>query len=210
MSSKVEVAEKAVQNVRAAVPSTRERLLDAGLELMRRHGYGATGLKELLQAAGVPKGSFYHHFGSKEEFTATVIERYAALSGKHCCEILGDTRLAPLKRLRHYFEDLIHIAGPNAPIPGCLLGNLSLEIAGESARLQGTISSSFTYWQAGVAGVLQEAVEKGELPKSTETAALAGFVLNSWEGVLLRSQADKDEAPLKDFLHYVFEDLLAK
>jgi AcrR family transcriptional regulator len=45
---------------------------------MRRHGYGATGLQEILHAAGVPKGSFYHHFHSKEEFTVALIERYVA------------------------------------------------------------------------------------------------------------------------------------
>jgi TetR/AcrR family transcriptional regulator, transcriptional repressor for nem operon len=54
------------------------------------------------------------------------------------------------------------------------------------------------------------ALKKGDLPKSTRPESLAGFVLNGWEGALLRSQADKSDAPLKDFLHFVFEDLLAK
>ncbi|HEY0264229.1 MAG TPA: TetR family transcriptional regulator C-terminal domain-containing protein [Granulicella sp.] len=191
-------------------PSTRDRLIDVGLELMRKHGYGATGLQEILHAAGVPKGSFYHHFGSKEEFTAAVIERYAAIEGGHCQQVFGNTRQAPLKRLRRYFEDLIRVAGQAAPIQGCLLGSLSLEISGASPLLQGRLSSSFTYWQAAIAAVLQEAMEKGDLPKSTRPEALAGFVLNSWEGSLLRSQADKSDTPLKDFLHYVFEALLTK
>jgi TetR/AcrR family transcriptional repressor of nem operon len=58
--------------------------------------------------------------------------------------------------------------------------------------------------------VLREAVEKGDLPKSVAPEPLAGFVLNSWQGALLRSQADKSDAPLKDFLRYMFEELLAK
>ena len=58
--------------------------------------------------------------------------------------------------------------------------------------------------------MLREAVEKGELPKSTKPDSLAGFLLNSWEGALLRSQADKSDTPLKEFLHFVFEDLLSK
>ena len=191
-------------------PSTRNRLIEAGLELMRRQGYGATGLNEILETARVPKGSFYHYFGSKEEFTAAVIERYAVLAGVRFEEALSNTRLAPLKRLRRYFEELVGIAGQAAPIQGCLLGDLSLEVADASPLLQGFLSSSFTRWQASVAAVLREAVEKGDLPRSTRPEALAGFLLNSWEGALLRSQADKSDAPLKDFLHYVFEELLGK
>jgi TetR/AcrR family transcriptional repressor of nem operon len=181
-----------------------------GLELMRRHGYSATGLQEILHSAGVPKGSFYHHFSSKEEFTAAVIERYVALEAEHCREFLGNTRQAPLKRLRRYFEDLIRMAGQSAAIQGCLVGSLSLEVAASSPLLQGHLSSSFALWQDAVATVLREAVEKGNLPKSIGPEPLAGFLLNSWEGALLRSQADKSDAPLKDFLRYTFEELLAK
>jgi TetR/AcrR family transcriptional regulator, transcriptional repressor for nem operon len=210
MSSQEKVASKAPLGTKTTSTSTRDHLIEVGLELMRKHGYGATGLQEILHAAGVPKGSFYHHFGSKEEFAAALIERYFTLAAKHGQKVLGNTRQAPLKRLRRYFEELIQMAGQSAPIPGCLLGNLSLEVAEASPLLQSCLSFSFTQWQAAVASVLREAVEKGELPTSTKPDSLAGFVLNSWEGALLRSQANKNDAPLKDFLRFVFEDLLAK
>jgi len=210
MSSKENVASKTPLGTKTTSTSTRDHLIEVGLELMRKHGYGATGLQEILHAAGVPKGSFYHHFGSKEEFTATVIERYFTLAARHGQKVLGNTHQAPLKRLRRYFEELIQMAGPSAPVSGCLLGKLSLEVAEASPLLQTCLSYSFAQWQAAVASVLREAVEKDELPKSTKPDSLAGFVLNSWEGALLRSQADKDDAPLKDFLRFVFEDLLAK
>ena len=58
--------------------STRDHLLDECLGLMHGHGYNATGLTEILKAANVPKGSFYHHFGSKEDFAAAVLQRYIA------------------------------------------------------------------------------------------------------------------------------------
>ena len=62
----------------------RTHLIEVGLERMRKYGYGATGLQEILHQAGVPKGSFYHHFSSKEEFAAAVLERYGALNAEHC------------------------------------------------------------------------------------------------------------------------------
>jgi TetR/AcrR family transcriptional regulator, transcriptional repressor for nem operon len=197
MSSNEKVASKTPFGTRITSTSTRDRLIEVGLELMRKHGYGATGLQEILHAAGVPKGSFYHHFASKEEFTDAVIERYFRLAAKHGQKVLGNTRQALLKRLRRYFEELIQMAGQSAPIPGCLLGSLSLEVADRSSSLQSRLSFSFTQWQAALASVLREAVEKGELPKSTKPDSLAGFVLNSWEGALLRSQADKSDTPLK-------------
>jgi TetR/AcrR family transcriptional repressor of nem operon len=208
MPTKAQTATKTRPAAKAAKPSTRDHLIYMGLELMRKYGYGATGLQEILEAAGTPKGSFYHHFGSKEEFTAAVLDRYIAIEGEHCLEVLGNTRQAPLRRLRRYFEDLIRTAGQSAPVQGCLIGSLSLEVANVSPLLQGCLSSGFTRWQAAVTSVLLEAVAKGDLPKSTRSEALSGFVLNSWEGALLRSQADKSDAPLKDFLHYMFEEFL--
>lgn len=207
-AAEVQTTRSHASKAEAATPSTRDHLVSVGVTLMRQHGYGATGLQEILRAADVPKGSFYHHFGSKEEFTAAVLGRYSDMEGEHVREVLGNTRQAPLKRLRRYFEDLVRTAGPTAPIQGCLLGSLSLEIAGTSPMLQGRMSDSFTSWQGALAAVLREAVDRGDLPKSTRTEALAGFVLNSWEGALVRSQADKSEVPLKDFLHFIFDKLL--
>src|ERR1700743_1038049 len=106
MAARAQSAANARPDTPARTPSTRENLIAVGLELMRKHGYGATGVQEILNAAGVPKGSFYHHFGSKEEFTTAVLERYVAFAGAHSREVLGNTRQTPLRRLRRYFEDL--------------------------------------------------------------------------------------------------------
>jgi TetR/AcrR family transcriptional repressor of nem operon len=195
---------------KTARPTTRDHLIEVGLERMRTVGYGATGIQEILDQAGVPKGSFYHHFSSKEAFAAAVLERYVALEGEHCAAVLGNGGEAPLKRLRRYFEDLVHTAGQSATIPGCLIGKLSLELAGTSPLLQDCLSSGFRGWQAGIASVLREAIKKGELSPSTKPDMLAGFVLSCWEGALLRSQADKNDAPLTGFLHYMFKELLVR
>jgi len=190
--------------------STRDHLIDVGLDLMHRHGFNATGLTEILQAADVPKGSFYHFFGSKEEFAAAALERYAAQRAEHSAAVLSDATTSPLKRLKRYFVELVKIAGQHGPVPGCLLGRFSLEIAAESPQVRKRISASFARWQQSIAAVIEQAVTQKRLPADTNALALAGFVLNSWEGALLRSQADKSDAPLEDFLEYVFDGLLAK
>lgn len=190
--------------------STRDHLIDTGLKLMHQHGYNATGVAQILQAAEVPKGSFYHFFGSKEEFAAAALDRYAAERAERSAGVLNDAATSPLKRLRGYFVGLAKIAGQHGPIPGCMLGRFSLEIAAESPQMRKRISASFARWQHAIAAVVAQAVTEKELPADTNAEALAGFLLNSWEGALLRSQADKSDAPLETFVHYVFDGLLAK
>jgi TetR/AcrR family transcriptional repressor of nem operon len=187
-----------------AAKSTREHLIDVGLGLMHQNGYNATGLTDILKAADMPKGSFYHHFGSKEEFAAAALEEFAAREREHAAAVLGDLKTPPLRRLKRYFRDLVKISGQRAAIPGCMMGRFGLEIAAQSPQLRKQISASFDRWQHTIATVIQQAVAQKELPAGTDPESLASFLLNSWEGALLRSQADQSNAPLETFMRYVF------
>jgi TetR/AcrR family transcriptional repressor of nem operon len=80
-------------------------------------------------------------------------------------------------------------------------------MAAESPRLRKQISVSFLGWQQKIAAAIQQAVEEKELPADTDAESLAGFLLNSWEGALLRSQAEKSDAPLEIFLQYALDAL---
>jgi len=193
-----------------AAKSTRDHLIDVGQKLMHKHGYNATGLSEILKAADVPKGSFYHHFGSKEDFAAAALETFVARGAERSASLLNDSKTPPLKRLKRYFRDLIKVFGQSGPIPGCMMGRFSLELAPENAPLRKRISASFNHWQQTIATVIRQAVARKELPTGTDAESLAGFVLNSWEGALLRSQADKSNAALETFMRYVFDRLLTK
>jgi len=116
--------------------------------------------------------------------------------------------VAPLKRLRQYFEELISVYGQSAAISGCLVGSLSLEVADHSPKLQMQLKAVYGFWQKGIADVLREAVEQGDLPKSTQPDKMAEFLLNSYEGALVRMKAEKSDKPLENFLHFAFNVLL--
>jgi TetR/AcrR family transcriptional regulator, transcriptional repressor for nem operon len=165
-------------------------------------------VKEILDEADVPKGSFYHHFASKEAFAKEVLALYVRGENERAAKLLGEGKAAPLRRLRRYFEEIIAIYGPTATISGCLMGNLSLEMADHSDSIQSLLHQSFATWQTAVAGVLQEAIDRGDLAKSAKPQELAGFLLNSYEGALLRSKADRSAKPLEVFLHFTFNVLL--
>jgi TetR/AcrR family transcriptional repressor of nem operon len=193
-----------------ATKSTRDHLIDTGLKLMHQHGYNATGLTEILKAADTPKGSFYHHFGSKEDFAAAALERYTTREAEHAAAVLSDSKVRPLKRLKRYFMDLVKFYGQKGAIPGCMMGRFSLEIAAANPQLRKQISATFTHWQHMIATVIEQAVAQKELPTGTDPESLAGFLLNGWEGALLRSQAEANDSPLEIFMQIAFDQLLKK
>jgi TetR/AcrR family transcriptional regulator, transcriptional repressor for nem operon len=193
-----------------AAKTTREHLIDTGVGLMHQNGYNATGLADILKAADVPKGSFYHYFDSKVDFAEAVLERYGMREREHIAHSLNETTTPPLKRLRRYFNDLAKVYGQKGPIPGCMMGRFSLEIAADSPQLRRRIGASFEHWQQAIAAVLRQAVAEKELPVGIDPESLGGFMLNSWEGALLRSQVEKSNAPLENFMRYTFDGLLAK
>jgi TetR/AcrR family transcriptional regulator, transcriptional repressor for nem operon len=187
---------------------TRHHLLQVGLRRIRAMGYASTGVQEILDEADVPKGSFYHHFRSKEDFAREVLALYVRGEHERVEKILRDGKAAPLRRLRQYFHELIAVFGPTATVSGCLLGTLSLEMADHSNSIQSLLRLSFSNWQAAIAGVLREAMERGDLARSTKPDELAAFLLNSYEGALVRSKADRSNKPLELFMSFAFKVLL--
>ena len=188
--------------------NTRDHLLQVGLRRIFANGYAATGVKEILDDADVPKGSFYHYFPSKEAFAKEVLELYVRDINERAEKILRNGKAAPLKRLRRFYEELIAVYGPTADISGCMAGNLSLEMADHSDSIQSSLRLTFSGWQTGIADILQEAIDRGDLAKSNKPQELAAFLVNSYEGALLRSKADRSSKALENFLHFAFNVLL--
>jgi len=192
-----------------AKQTTRENLIEVGLQLIRSSGYTATGINQVLEAAEVPKGSFYHHFGTKDEFVMEVIRRYAAGEQERLEKLLNGPELSPLKKLRRYFKDLIATYGRRGgPIAGCLLGNLSLEISGQNAEIRNLLRQAFDGWQSAIAKTIREAMEKRELPKTTKADDMAALLVNGWEGAQVRAKAEQSDMPLELFFDNAFNVLL--
>ncbi|SDF14160.1 TetR/AcrR family transcriptional regulator [Terriglobus roseus] len=189
--------------------TTRENLIEVGLELVRSAGYSATGINQILEVAKIPKGSFYHHFSTKDEFVMEVIRRYATGELDRLERNLDDSTRSPMKKLRRYFKDLMATYGRRGgPIAGCLLGNLSLEIGGQNAEIRSLLSTIFDAWQNALAKTLRDAIAAGELPKTAKADDLAALLVNGWEGAQVRAKADQSDKPLELFFDNTFNVLL--
>jgi TetR/AcrR family transcriptional regulator, transcriptional repressor for nem operon len=185
----------------------REALIEVGLELISSTGYGATGINQILDAAETR--SFYNYFTSKEHFVIEVIRLYVAAGHEHMERAMSDSSLSPLQKLRRYFEDMIATHGlRGGPIKGCLLGNLSLEIAGHNTEIRDLLRQSFDGWQQAIAMTLREAMNNGELPCTAEANELAALIVDTWQGAQVRAKTEQNDKALHLFLDSTFNFLL--
>jgi TetR/AcrR family transcriptional repressor of nem operon len=189
-------------------PSVREQLLDKGLQILHERGFNATSVQDITEAAGVPKGSFYNHFKSKEDLGAEVVLRYLE-SGDETQAALRDPKRSPYARLRKYFEGLVQVAEKSEFCGGCLLGNFGAELSDQSEMIRVRVSEGFSTWCASIAGVIAEAQAHGQISKDLPASTLAAFIVNGWEGALIRARVDKTKAPLEQFVKVTFARTLA-
>ena len=185
-------------------------MLDHGLRLMLERGYHNTGIHDILVAAGVPKGSFYHYFKNKEDFGLQVVGLYADEGYAEIDRVLGDDKQPPLLRLRRLFEDFRADYERRFCRDGCLLGNLGQELADVNDTFRKRIESHFDRWTARIAVCLDEAVASGDLGAEADTYMLAGTLLDAYEGALLRMKVVKNTAPIQAFLDVYFEKTLTE
>lgn len=182
---------------------TKQLLLEQGIAMLLRQGYHDTGIAAVLEATVIPKGSFYHHFASKEDFGLQVIDLYMKQVHDGLALCLGDERLPPLDRVRRFFE-LSEEKYRGEGYLGCLLGGLGQELSGVSEVFRRKVEWCFTEIARQIAGCLAEAVRRGDLAKGTNPAAMADLLVNCWEGAALRTRLRRDPAPLREMLDFYF------
>ncbi|MBX6311839.1 MAG: TetR family transcriptional regulator C-terminal domain-containing protein [Isosphaeraceae bacterium] len=188
--------------------STRLALLEAGKRVFLEKGYNSAGLEAILQAAGVPKGSFYYYFTSKEDFGLKVIDRFAECYVAEYGRYLDDETMRPLERLQRYFEAVTARLEEKGCRNGCLIGNLSQEMADQNEAFRTRLEEVLEAWVRRIAACLRQAQRAGEIPGHLDPHELAEFCLNNWEGAILRAKTMRSTAPLKTFLDMMFGHVL--
>lgn len=188
--------------------TTKEVLLEAGRRVFLEKGYNHSGIDAVLGAAGVPKGSFYYYFPSKEEFGLQVLNRFAEQHNADLDRVLGDTSLRPLDRLRRLVETTCERLEQQQCRNGCLVGNLSQEMADQSEAFRGRLREIFRSWADRYAACLREAQATGEIAADLDVEELAGFLLASWQGTVLRAKTERSTAPLRTFSKVIFGHVL--
>src|SRR5215470_10443242 len=128
-----------------AKPNVREQLIEAALETLHLHGFNGCGVQDITDAAGVPKGSFYNHFESKEELALQALERFWR-NGADRRALLGDTNVDPVERLRRHFHALSDAIVRQNFQKGCLFGNFSSELSAQNRQIRDRLAEIYAAW----------------------------------------------------------------
>jgi TetR/AcrR family transcriptional repressor of nem operon len=183
--------------------TTKQELLELGLKLLLKHGYADLGVATLLEQAGVPKGSFYHHFESKEDFGLQAIDLY--MEGVHGAldAAFGDDRQEPFQQIRAFFE-MVSEGYKGDGYLGCLLGGLGQELSGISPAFRKKVEECFRVIARRFAKALEVAKGRGQLREGVDSRELADLLVNCWEGAALRSRLRRNASPLGQMLDFYF------
>ena len=190
--------------------TTRDTLLEAGRRIFWTRGFNHTGIDAILTAAGVPKGSFYYYFASKEAFALEVLNRFAASHEADLERILKDRNLAPLERLRRLVEATVERLEPQQCRNGCLVGNFCQEMADQNEAFRARLDAILKGWGDCYAACLREAQEAGDLSADLDANEMADFLIYSWQGAVLRAKTSRSTQPLRTFLNLIFGFVLKK
>ncbi len=180
-----------------------------GARIMHRKGYNHTGVAEVVAAAGVPKGSFYFYFPSKEAFGLEIVDVYRDLLVNIAKSTL-ETDLPALERLSLFFNGFNAYYKDNGYKDGCPIGNLCQEMGDVSEAFGDKLCQTLSYMQTAFAKILDEARQAGEIDRDINVDEMAGFILSGWQGALMRMKVERGPDSLDVFTRMVFERLLKK
>jgi len=190
-----------------AKANVKEQILTTSLQLLHSKGFNATSVQDITDAAGVPKGSFYNHFSSKEALGLEVLQRYTEAVGQ-LAAVLQDRTLAPKQRLQQYYAAMIAGNTANSFNFGCLLGNFSTELSNQIPAMRKAMREAHGGSAAQLAAVIAEGQQDGSIAAGAAAGELAGFVNDAWQGAVLRAKAEQSSEPLERFVRVVLGRIL--
>ena len=188
--------------------NTKTHILDVGAQIVHQKGFNATGIQEVLNAAEVPKGSFYFYFKSKEEFGLQLIDHFSNFLFSKMDELLNVENVAPLDKLRNYFEWFLAYFEQNSFTGGCPIGNLAQEMGDLNDSFREKLESVFDTMKTSITQCLEEAQQQSDLSPGLDVHNLSDFIVSSWQGALLQMKVKKNTASARNFERIVFDYLL--
>lgn len=187
---------------------TVNHILEVGTDLFLKNGYGNVGLNRILDTAGIPKGSFYYYFKSKEDFGLQVIRFYSENSLVILKSYLTNTTMDPKTRILSFFKDMRDVYAQKGFTEGCLLGNCSIELSDVSSAFSAAVADELDRWQYCFEDCIAAGQEDGSIKKDKSAQDMAAYILSGWEGALLRMKSSKKPDAIDVFVEFITKYIL--
>lgn len=188
--------------------STKNRILEAGAEIIHLKGFYHTGIQEILSAAAVPKGSFYNYFKNKDDFGLQLIDYFVDYYTHLSKNILEDGTIPPLERIRRLLEWFIEFFKSKDYAYGCPIGNLAQEMGDLSPAFRKKLKMALGSIVDIHSRLLAKAQREGEISQSLDVREAARFLVSSWHGALVHMKAVKGPEPLENHIRFIFDHVL--
>ncbi|GFE62750.1 TetR/AcrR family transcriptional regulator [Geobacter sp. AOG2] len=187
---------------------TRNHLLEVGLALFSQRGFHGTGIKEIVDQANVPKGSFYTYFKSKEEFGVEIIKGHSIDFWKKWHECFDDTAPDPLEALRNCFITLLEKHEVLSVKTFCAVALIAAEICETSDLCRNATSAIINDMRTNIAVQIDKAQQKGYARTDVDPQDAALFFWDAWQGSIVRMKIENDAAAVTNCLALFFDRLL--
>lgn len=188
----------------------KEDIIALGSELIRKNGYHNVGINEILKVCAIPKGSFYNFFSSKEDFIEQSIQLYSLKNLDLIRSFLNTKEPSPTQRLRNFYEHVLNINHEEGCNRGCLLNNLSIELAGINPSIAKIIDQQFQEVLVEISSCIQEGQDKGEIIQKFSALYIAEYIHAGIGGAFSRMKAQNNRTYLDKWYAMTFEFIATK
>ena len=171
---------------------TRQALLEEGIQQLSTYGYHGTGIKQVLDAVKVPKGSFYHYFGSKEAYVAEIISVYNAHSLALFDDFVAQSSLPALEQLKAIYRYMLDKFAESTCQKGCLVGSIAAEIGNTFELCQKAMQQGVEAWLQRLEALVLKAQHEDQIRNDLSARDLAELIWSAWEGSLIKMKLDGD------------------
>nr|WP_198981970.1 TetR/AcrR family transcriptional regulator [Herbaspirillum sp. ASV7] len=177
----------------------KRNILMAGRAIIAQKGFSAVGLSEILAAAAIPKGSFYHYFGSKEQYGRELIEHYVAGYLELLERVLGDVAYgaSARERLLSYWGYWLDSQCCQELEQRCLVVKLSAEVADLSEDMRHALHQGTQAFIDRIAACIAQGREEASLHTVLDPQATATMLYQQWLGASLLSRLSRDRIPME-------------
>ncbi len=190
--------------------NTRDRIIETGAEIIHRKGFNHTGIQEILTAAGVPKGSFYNYFTSKNDFGLQVIDYFSAHFTQIAKDTLEDSSISPLNRIYEFLTAFMDYFESQNYAGGCPIGNLAQEMGDLDPAFRKKLNESVDMMIDAYVRLLTAAQKDGKILKNIDIKDTASFIVAGWHGAIIQMKLTQSLQPLRNHRNIIFDHILKK
>ena len=176
--------------------NTKQKIIEAGAQIIHHKGYNHTGIQEILAAAGVPKGSFYFYFKNKEDFGLQVISYFETVFASMIAPVMDDTTRSPIDKIEGILDFFIDMFQEMNFENGCPIGNLAQEMGDLNPAFSHKLTGAVERMALIYRNLLDEATDTGLIKAKLPTDEMAEFIVSSWHGALIKMKINRDSGPL--------------